>query len=178
MGSAKHRQQPDRHLPGRGQTPAISNDQDRELLQFNVRLAKARQAQADTNRIERKAFREHARIENAVAAYTRELCARLDEQQFTKGIQLTSIPEGGDSVLIVQLSDLHFNEQVDLPSNQYNFTIAAQRLRKLAQRVKQLGQSYGARKVVVACLGDFLNSDRRLDELARCQLRRRLASIT
>ena len=165
MGSAKHRQQPSRHLPGRGPTPASINEQDRETLQFNVRLAKARQAQADINRIERKAFREHARIENAVAAYTRELCARLDEQQFTKGLQLTPIPEGGDSVLVVQLSDLHFNEQVNLPSNQYNFTIAAQRLRKLAQRVKQLGASYGARKVVVACLGDFLNSDRRLDEL-------------
>ena len=37
-------------------------DPDRELLQFNVRLAKARQAQADTNRIERKAFGEHARV--------------------------------------------------------------------------------------------------------------------
>ena len=78
MGSAKHRQQPSRHLPGRGPTPASINEQDRETLQFNVRLAKARQAQADINRIERKAFREHARIENAVAAYTRELCARLD----------------------------------------------------------------------------------------------------
>ena len=55
-------------------------DPDRELLQFNVRLAKARQAQADTNRIERKAFREHARVENAVTAYARELCARLEEQ--------------------------------------------------------------------------------------------------
>ena len=177
MGSAKHRQQPARHLPGRGPTPAISNEQDRETLQFNVRLAKARQAQADINRIERKAFREHARIENAVAAYTRELCARLDEQQFTKGIQLTSIPEGGDSVLIVQLSDLHFNEQVNLPSNQYNFTIAAQRLRKLAQRVKQLGKSYGARKVVVACLGDFLNSDRRLDELLSNSTNRSRATL-
>jgi predicted phosphodiesterase len=142
-----------------------------------VRLAKARQAQADTNRIERKAFREHARIENAVAAYTRELCARLDEQQFTKGLQLTPIPQGGDSVLVVQLSDLHFNEQVNLPSNQYNFTIAAQRLRKLAQRVKQLGQSYGARKVVVACLGDFLNSDRRLDELLSNAHNRSCAAI-
>ena len=177
MGSAQHRQQPARHLPGRGPTPAISNEQDRETLQFNVRLAKARQAQADINRIERKAFREHARIENAVAAYTRELCARLDEQQFTKGLQLTPIPEGGDSVLIVQLSDLHFNEQVNLPSNQYNFTIASQRLRKLAQRVKQLGQSYGARKVVVACLGDFLNSDRRLDELLSNSTNRSRATL-
>ena len=85
MGSAKHRYQPARHLPGRGPTPASVNDQDRELLQFNVRLAKARQAQADTNRIERKAFREHARIENAVAAYTRELCSLLDERGFTQG---------------------------------------------------------------------------------------------
>ena len=46
---------------------------DRDLLSFNVRLAKMRQALLDTNRIERKAFREHARIENAAAAYAREL---------------------------------------------------------------------------------------------------------
>jgi predicted phosphodiesterase len=177
MGSAKHRHQPSRHLPGRGHVPATNNDQDRELLQFNVRLAKARQAQADTNRIERKAFREHARVENAVAAYTRELCSLLDERGFTKGIKLAPIPEGGDSVLIVQLSDLHFNEQVDLPSNRYNYTVAAQRLRKLAQRVKQLRKSYDARKVVVACLGDFLNSDRRLDELQSNAHNRSCASL-
>ncbi|MHA3959618.1 MULTISPECIES: hypothetical protein [unclassified Vulcanococcus] len=130
-----------------------------------MRLAKARQAQADTNRIERKAFREHARVENAVTAYARELCARLEEQSFSRGLTLRSIPESRDAVLIVQLSDLHFNERVDLPSNRYDFSIAAQRLAKLASRVKQLGKSYGARKVVIACLGDFLNSDRRLDEL-------------
>ena len=145
MGSAKHRHQPVRHLPGRAPgreaVPACNTDQDRELLQFNVRLAKARQAQADTNRIERKAFREHARIENAVSAYTRELCSLLDERGFTQGVPLSRIPEGGDSVLIVQLSDLHFNERVELPSNRYDFTVAAQRLAKLVQRVKQLGQS-------------------------------------
>ena len=177
MGSATHRHQPARHLPGRGPTPARVNDQDRELLQFNVRLAKARQAQADTNRIERKAFREHARIENAVAAYTRELCSLLDERGFTHGIKLSPVPKGGDAVLIVQLSDLHFNERVDLPSNRYDFTVAAQRLVKLAQRVKQLGKSYGARKVVVACLGDFLNSDRRLDELMSNSTNRSKATL-
>jgi predicted phosphodiesterase len=177
MGSAKHRHQPCRHLPGRGHVPATNNDQDRELLQFNVRLAKARQAQADTNRIERKAFREYARIENAVTAYTRELCARLDERGFTQGVTFSRLPEGGESVLIVQLSDLHFNERVELPSNRYDFTVAAQRLAKLAQRVKQLGKSYGARKVVVACLGDFLNSDRRLDELLSNATNRSMATL-
>jgi predicted phosphodiesterase len=157
MGSAK------RCHPGGKPYPSVEHD--RELLQFNVRLAKCRQALADTNRIERKAFREHARVENAVSAYTRELCSLLDERGFTRGVGLPHIPTGGESVLIVQLSDLHFNERVELPSNRYDFTVAAQRLAKLAQRVKQLGTSYGARKVVVACLGDFLNSDRRLDEL-------------
>ena len=148
-----------------GGTPHPIEEHDRELLQFNVRLAKCRQALADTNRIERKAFREHARVENAVAAYSRELCSLLDQRGFTRGIRLSRIPAGGEAVLIVQLSDLHFNERVELPSNRYDFTVAAQRLAKLAQRVRQLGMSYGARKVVVACLGDFLNSDRRLDEL-------------
>ncbi len=68
-------------------------------------------------------------------------------------------------MLVVQLSDLHFNERVELPSNRYDFTVVAARLAKLAGRIKQLGRSYGAAKVVIACLGDFLNSDRRLDEL-------------
>ncbi|MFN6351329.1 MAG: hypothetical protein ACK40D_00430 [Cyanobacteriota bacterium] len=140
---------------------------DRDLLTLNVRLAKMRQALLDTNRIERKAFREHARIENAAAAYARELAALLDERGFTRGLHLSSPApcRPGEAVLIVQLSDLHFNEQVDLPSNRYDFTVASARLAKLAARVKQLGRSYGASKVVVACLGDFLNSDRRLDEL-------------
>ena len=48
-----------RHLPGR---KAKAVDPDRELLHFNVRLAKSRQALADTNRIERKAFREHLEL--------------------------------------------------------------------------------------------------------------------
>ena len=159
MASGKQRQRRHRHPPAR------PLEVDRELLQFNVRLAKARQAVVDTNRIERKAFREHARIENAVTAYTREIAARLDEQRFSKGIRLSQVPDDGDAVLIVQLSDLHFNERVELPSNRYDFSVAAKRLAKLAARVKQLGKSYGASKVVVACLGDFLNSDRRLDEL-------------
>ena len=138
---------------------------DQELLQFNVRLAKRQQALLDTNRIERKAFREHARVENAVAAYSRELAALLDERGFSQQWLLSDPPTDGEAVLIVQLSDLHFNERVDLPSNRYDFIVAAARLAKLAGRVKQLGRSYGATKVVVACLGDFLNSDRRLDEL-------------
>jgi hypothetical protein len=59
------------------------------------------------------------------------------------------------AVLVVQLSDLHFNERVELPSNRYDFTVAAARLAKLAGRIKQLGRSYGASKVVITTIGDY-----------------------
>ena len=40
--------------------------QHEEIIGQNVRLAKQKQALQDLNRIERKSFRENARIENAV----------------------------------------------------------------------------------------------------------------
>ena len=99
------------HRSSTALTPVVA-DPDRELLAFNVRLAKQRQGLLDVQRLERKAFREHARVDNAVAAYTRE------------------------TVLVVQLSDLHFNERVELPSNRYDFSVASARLAKLAARIK------------------------------------------
>lgn len=51
---------------------------DFEMVEGNVRLAKQKQKAQDTNRIERKVFREHARIENAVSAYAERLCELLE----------------------------------------------------------------------------------------------------
>ena len=86
----------------RGDKQLAVVEADRDLLQFNVRLAKNRQALLDTNRIERKAFREHARIENAVTAYTRELAALLDERGFSHPLVVSEPPldwPGGTGVL-------------------------------------------------------------------------------
>ena len=47
--------------------------EDLELLRENVKYRKEKQRAQDVNRIERKGFREHARIENAVEAYSEEL---------------------------------------------------------------------------------------------------------
>ena len=155
MGSANHRRKRSRH-------PAVDAEADRELLQFNVRLAKRQQALADTNRIERKAFREHARIENAAAAYCRELAALLDQSQFSRGLTLSAIPDGGEAVLIVQLSDLHFNERVELPSNRYDFAVASARLAKLAgtseAEVSHARRALNVRPVfkrIDTCAGEF-----------------------
>jgi len=78
---------------------------DQELGYHNVRLAKVRLALLDTNRIERKAFRQHTRLEHAVAAYARELAARLDERGFTRDVPISAPATCGEAVLIVHLSD-------------------------------------------------------------------------
>ena len=52
---------------------------DKELLKSSVKLAKQKQKQQDLNRIERKSFREHARLENAVSEYNGEIVRLLKD---------------------------------------------------------------------------------------------------
>lgn len=67
-------------------------------------------------RPKRKAFREHARVENATAAYARELAALLDERGFTHDLLLSEAPTNGEAVLVGfprfggQVSGLHRND--------------------------------------------------------------------
>jgi len=57
----------------------IADEDELELLTANVRLAKQKQSAQDLNRIERKAFREHVRVENAVIAYNEKLIKLFDK---------------------------------------------------------------------------------------------------
>lgn len=152
---------------------------DLELLTETVRLAKGNQRLQDIQRIERKAFREHARVENAVTAYNEAI---LDELKAVgdslRGCERRSGPLNPDaSVLVVHLSDNHFNELVNLPTNRFDFHVAAKRLQLLAQKVKLQGKAYGAERVVVFFGGDLMNSDRRLDELLAMSTNRARATM-
>lgn len=55
----------------------VVSEVDVELITENVKYKKQTQKFQDTNRIERKAFRENARIENAVEEYAREISQTL-----------------------------------------------------------------------------------------------------
>jgi len=152
---------------------------DFETLEANVRLAKQNQALSDKNRIEAKAFREHARIENAVESYNAAILAELE----VHGAALADCPrrtgplDPEAAAVVVHLSDNHFNELVNLPTNRFDFSVAAKRLALLAQKTKLLGKAYGAEKVVVFFGGDLMNSDRRLDELLAMSTNRARATI-
>ena len=152
---------------------------DYETIETNVRLAKANQALVDRNRIKDKAFREHARIENAVLSYNEAILAELEQH----GSALADCPrrtgalDPDAAALVVHLSDNHFNELVNLPTNRFDFEVAAKRLALLAQKAKLLGKAYGVERIVVFFGGDLLNSDRRLDELLAMSTNRARATV-
>ena len=152
---------------------------DYETLETNVRLAKANQALADRNRVKDKAFREHARIENAVVSYNDAILAELQViGESLAGCERRNGPLDPDSAaLVIHLSDNHFNELVNLPTNRFDFQVGAKRLQLLAQKAKLLGQAYKVEKVVVFFGGDLMNSDRRLDELLAMSTNRARATL-
>jgi hypothetical protein len=152
---------------------------DVEMLTETVRLAKKTQRLQDVQRIERKSFREHARIENAIEGYSAAIHAELCEH----GRQLTDCPRRSGplnpeaAALVIHLSDNHWNELVNLPTNRFDFEVGAKRLQLLAQKAKLFGKAYGVERVVVFFGGDLLNSDRRLDELLAMSTNRARATI-
>lgn len=166
-------------LRGYIKTELTSNDVDHETVGENVRLAKLVQRQADEARIKNKAFREHARIENAVIAYNEALVGELEQI----GIELGNSPRRSGpldpqaAAMVIHLSDNHMNELVNLPTNRFDFQVAAKRLQLLAQKAKLFGKAYGVERVVVFFGGDLLNSDRRLDELLAMSTNRAKATL-
>ena len=166
-------------LRGYVKTEVNGQQVDYETIETNVRLAKQNQALVDRNRIKDKAFREHARIENAVLSYNEALIAELEQH----GAALADCPrrtgplDPKAAALVVHLSDNHFNELVNLPTNRFDFEVAAKRLALLAQKAKLLGKAYGVERIVVFFGGDLMNSDRRLDELLAMSTNRARATV-
>lgn len=144
-------------------TNSAARERDEESIKENVRLAKSLQKERDKSRIERKNFREYARIENAVEAINESLVELLKEQSFH--IHTKAHPVTEQAVGIVHWSDLHFNEQIDLPHNKFNFDVASKRIRKHVSRAKHYFKGQGISEVVVCCSGDMMNSDRRVGEM-------------
>lgn len=136
---------------------------DKDLIEQNVRYKKQQQKFADLNRIERKSFREYARVENAVSEYASALAKVFDENPYRiVGISHSS---NNNAVGVIQLSDLHFNELIDLKTNKYDFTIASKRIFKLICEAIKYFSINEISEVFVLCSGDLINSNRRLDEL-------------
>ena len=136
---------------------------DLELITENVKLAKQKQSFQDLNRIERKTFREYARVENAVEKYNEAIKNTLDKYNFSNLI--IEHEENSNAVGVIQFSDIHFNELVDLEHNKYDFKVASSRCKYFVDKAIKYFKAFDISNILIVLSGDLLNSDRRLDEL-------------
>lgn len=151
---------------------------DKEIVSENVRLSKKVQKAQDNNRIQNKSFREYARVENAVEEYARAILET--NRKFGKDLNKINIKpcktsKGGTGV--IQITDTHGNELIDLPHNKYDFNILSKRLKKHITESLNYFKYRGVSKVLIAFTGDLLNSDRRLDELLNASTNRSKAAV-
>lgn len=141
---------------------------DSELVDENIKLGATRQRLQDTNRIERKSWREHIRIQNAIQGYSDVLWATLLDHKFVRADDrpVPAPAQATDPVGVIQFSDTHINEIIrGLTGNTFDIDIAARRIRKHVTKSLALFDAQGVKHVVIAFTGDILNSDRRLDEV-------------
>ena len=138
-------------------------DADHDIIRENVRLSKQKQMSQDKNRIHNKSFRDHARIENSVEEYTKELVSLFDKNELSKTTKKFKLNK--KAVGVIQFSDVHFNELVELENNRYDFKVASARVRYFVNQAKTYFKTANISNVVMALTGDLMNSDRRLDEL-------------
>jgi len=125
------------------------------------------QAIRDNRRIVRKDRRDRARAELQQTQLENEIRTTRDMEEdissfyagkkYSQGMRL----KGG--AICVQLSDIHFGcvvkgmeERTD--GNEWDFTIAARRLRALAEHTKFYAVAHGAGELVVALTGDIFDS--------------------
>ena len=141
---------------------------DTEIVTENVRLAKDKQRLQDVQRIERKAFREQARVENAISEVGKTLVDTYKKygDKLSKSINVSPIHINTTTsgVGVIHLSDLHTNELISLPHNQYNYDVFSRRLKKYINESLSYFKYKNVSKVLVALCGDLINSPRRLDE--------------
>ena len=145
-------------------TLAVEPD-DPEIIGANIKLAKEKQKAQDTNRIERKAVREHLRKDNAIEELTTAFTDIIEKHAFDKISTKHKSNKPAESMGIFQFSDAHFNELVDVPGNEYSFEVAAARCKKYVDEAKIYFNANGIKKVLFAITGDMLNSTRRYDEI-------------
>ena len=140
-------------------------------------VSRQKQKLQDKLRVERSKFRIESRNQNAIEELLEEISATLQSEHSKFNTVKHEIGLDAPITGIMQVSDIHFNEIVDLPFNQFDFTIAAKRLKKYVIKATRIFKAHGIKKVLIAFTGDMMNSDRRLDEIMTMATNRARASV-
>lgn len=152
----------------------LDNVTTESMTKQSLSLEMRNQRLRDQQRVERK-IRGEFRYVSALSEYASELAKVIEGRGLYKTLTHRAFNPSAQG--IIQVSDAHFNELINLFHNKYDFRIGAQRLKKFALETKRLFGAYNIKKVLVAFTGDLINSDRRLDELLNMATNRARATV-
>ncbi|MCK9577359.1 MAG: hypothetical protein M0R51_15755 [Clostridia bacterium] len=139
--------------------PVVPTDEELDFVKKEKQIVRLQDNLTKNNRSKKLQYK----LIEVLEQYNETLIATLEKFGLSKQTKAKNI-EICDDVGIVQLSDLHFNEIIENPDNQYDFNIASRRLQKFAAEIKKY-MPKNVKKIVLAMTGDFLNSNRRVEEL-------------
>lgn len=147
-----------------GISPVELSSMDKDSRLYYDKLSKSTQRQRDLLRVERKHVRESNRVVTMLEELTTALTDSFDKHDLS-GLTVKH-KNNGDVVGVLQLSDIHFGERiVEIYDNVFDTGVIAARLKKFVSEAKKYFKAKGVASVLVACTGDFINSDRRLGEI-------------
>jgi hypothetical protein len=133
-----------------------------ELIELLIKTKRQLQKRMDTQRIERKAWRMENRNTGIVEDTLSEL---LDKVEVFDSYKIKKqIKEDSDKIGILQLSDWHVGEVVDLEENKFNFRVAKERVSKYTEEVKEKLLKNNIKNIYALFLGDMLNLDSHRDK--------------
>ena len=145
-------------------------------VDINIEGEVESQEEKDIKRIKNREIREESRMIGALEEIANNMISILNKKNMSKFTELHNVENNG-SVGIIHLSDIHFNELIDIQSNKYDFNIASKRLFLLAERAKIYFHALNVTDVMIAMTGDLMNSDRRLDEVLNAASNRTKATF-
>lgn len=125
----------------------------------------------DIQRLERSDVRILSRYENFFEEFNNSLVEVLVKLNTNITIPKHTISEL-PVTSILHLSDLHLNEIASVANNAYDIDVANKRLQKLVTKSTVLFLSQGVTKVIIACTGDFITNDKKIDQLTSLAVNR------
>ncbi len=132
-----------------------------ELIQYSINLKKKLQRTQDTLRIERKALR----FENRASQHVENLLADLIDSVPKCKIQPNKYEVcNSNKSGVIQLSDLHIGERVDLANNKYDFDTAKKRLNMFFSEAITEFKLKSITNVSILFTGDLINLDTHMDK--------------
>lgn len=151
-------------------------NKDEEFEDSVTKLRKEKLSYSDKLKFERSVNIKNLRNLNTLEELNKEVIESIKKIPKIK-MRDYELYHNDEGVGVICVSDTHFNELINIPSNKYDFEVASKRLEKLSIRAKEYFLSNGITDVAILFLGDLLNSDRRQSEIFNMATNRSRAMV-